>query len=152
MAYLDATTLQKESAWYYTNWQPVLDSSGFATWLSTICGRVGNHVKWRVGATRYATTDPTEQAILLEAELCLAQYYLCIAVAAIADTSEDPTQNPVAVHTGTQRLRDTAEAYKGRCEELLAWFGTVRWDGAGGRPRATTGEPGEELMPQFQQT
>ena len=151
MSYLTASDLQDESAWWFTNWQPRLDATSFVTFLGRICTRVGNHIQFRVGSTAYNTADTVKQAILLEAELCLAQYYLCLAAAAIADTSEDPTQNPVAGHTATQRLRDTGEAYKGRCEELLSWFGTTRWDGTGGRPRAATGESGEELIPQFTQ-
>lgn len=150
--YLDKDTLRHESAWYFTNWQPVLDATTFDDYLDDVCTRAGRHIAWRVGADDYATSDETEQAILLEMELVLAQYYLCLAVAAIADSSEDPAQNPVA--GAGVRLRDDAEAYKGRCEELIAWWtATVKRGPGHKKPRAKASLVAvDEIIPHFDET
>jgi hypothetical protein len=148
MAYVTTDEVLKEGVWYFTAWQPrITDDTTFQTWVGTIVTRVGNHVKWRVGAARYGTTDPTEQAILKEAELCLAQYYLLLGSAGIADTSDDPATVPAVAHG--ERLREDARAYLERVDQILAPL-----DGANGRPgwaRPVAAEraTGPRLMPEF---
>src|SRR5437867_11316818 len=95
MAYLTRSILEQESTWYFTAWQPQIGSqAAFDSWIDTIVTRVANHTKWRVGAALYGTTDPLTQEIPKEAELNLAQYYLCLASATIPDTSDDATTVP----------------------------------------------------------
>jgi hypothetical protein len=124
MAYLTAAVLKAESAWYFVAWQPVIaDATAFDTWMATIVSRAANYVAWRVGSTAYATIDLIEQGILQEAELCCAQYYLLLASAALADTSDDSTLQP-ALQSGPKILKD-AEAYRERCEFLLSAFAVL---------------------------
>jgi hypothetical protein len=142
MAYLTRAILEQESTWYFTAWQPQIGSqAAFDTWIDTVVTRVANHTKWRVGATLYGTTDPLTQEILKEAELNLAQYYLCLASAAIADTSDDATTVP-ALASGPKLLAD-ARAYKERYEEIVAplEIGTTRarWAPARAAAAPTTG-------------
>jgi hypothetical protein len=119
VAFLTATILQNESSWSYVSWQPAIgNTSDFTTWLGTIVTRVSNHTKWRVGATLYATSDTLLQAILQEAELCLGQFYLLLASAALADTSDDASLVPF-LQSGPKILED-AYAYKRRYDEILA--------------------------------
>lgn len=126
----------------FTNWQPIIpDASTFMTWLGTIVTRVAKHTEWRVGQADYATADTLLQAILKELELCLGQYYVLLAVAAIADSSDDPEQNPAVGHG--RDLRGTAEAYKGRYEEVIRWWGMAAATRSGmqyRRPGAVAGE------------
>ncbi len=133
MAYLTTTILEQESTWFFTAWQPQIASSGaFDTWIGTLVTRVGNHTAWRAGAANYAGTgDPSvstavAQAVLQEAELCLAQYYLCLASAAIADTSDDVTTVPAIAHGSN--LRADAVSYLARYDRIMAAF-----DGGAGR-------------------
>lgn len=118
MPYLTRTILQQEAAWSYTAWQPVIaDAATFNTWLDTIVQRASDHTKWRVGSTVYATTDTSLQAILKEAELCLAQYYLLLAAASIADTSDD-SQTVGGIAHGNL-LREDAKSYLDRYAEII---------------------------------
>lgn len=119
--------LEQESTWFFTAWQPQITSeAAFDTWIGTLVTRVGNHTAWRAGALNYAGTgDPSvatavAQAVLQEAELCLAQYYLCLASAAIADTSDDVTTVPAIAHGLNLRL--DADAYMLRYNEIMAPF------------------------------
>src|SRR5690348_13946192 len=106
MAYLTRAMLEQESTWYFTAWQPQIASAGaFDTWIDALVGRVANHTQWRVGTAAYGTSDPLTQEILKEAELALGQYYLCLASAAIADTSDDATTVP-ALASGPKLLAD----------------------------------------------
>jgi hypothetical protein len=149
MAYLTTTILKQESTWYFTAWQPQITStSDFDTWLSTMVTRVANHVKWRVGALLYATSDTVVQGVLQEAELALAQYYLLLASAAIADTSDDASQVPF-LQSGPKLLQD-AEAYKRRCDEILAPYDSIGRRGNYARPMATTGGTTAEVIPAFE--
>src|SRR5438552_17090675 len=110
MPFLTTTMLEQECTWFFTAWQPQIASSGaFDTWIGTVVTRAGNHTKWRVGAALYGTTDPVVQGVLQEAELCLGQYYLCLASAAIADTSDDVTTVPAIAHR--QDLRADAAGH-----------------------------------------
>src|SRR5438552_3788110 len=104
MPYVTRTMMEQEATWTYTQWQPVIaDSATFDTWIDTLVARVSNHTKWRVGAALYGTPDPLIQAIFQEAELVLSQYYLLLASAAIADTTDDPTNVPA--HAGGMKTR-----------------------------------------------
>src|SRR5438552_2846731 len=124
MAYLTTTMLEQESSWFFTAWQPQIASSGaFDTWIGTVVTRAGNHTRWRVGATLYGTSDTVVQGVLQEAELCLGQYYLCLASAAIADTSDDVTTVPMIAHG--KNLRDDATAYLQRYNNILAPYDTT---------------------------
>src|SRR5687767_5067384 len=83
MAYLTRVGLEQEATWWFTAWQPQIGSAAaFDAWIDTVVTRVAQHTKWRVGAGVYGTTDAVVQDVLKEAELCLAQYYLCLASAA----------------------------------------------------------------------
>jgi hypothetical protein len=118
MAYLTRVALEQEATWWFTAWQPQIGSAAaFDAWIDTVVTRVAQHTKWRVGAAVYSTTDTVVQAVLQEAELCLAQYYLCLASAAIADTSDDAAQVP-ALASGPKLLAD-GRAYKERYEEIV---------------------------------
>jgi hypothetical protein len=118
MAYLTRVALEQEATWWFTAWQPQIGSAAaFDAWIDTVVTRVAQHTKWRVGAAVYGTTDTVVQAVLQEAELCLAQYYLCLASAAIADTSDDAAQVP-ALASGPKLLAD-GRAYKERYEEIV---------------------------------
>jgi hypothetical protein len=151
MAYLTTTILEQESTWFFTAWQPQIASSGaFDTWIGTVVTRVANHTQWRVGAALYTTTDPVIQGVLQEAELCLAQYYLCLASAAIADTSDDVTTVPMIAHG--KNLREDANAYMARYNQILApydqYYGRAQW----AQPAALAGGPTPEAVPQFLST
>src|SRR5438105_2037054 len=83
VAYLTTTILEQESTWFFTAWQPqIASSAAFDTWIGTVVNRAANHTQWRVGAALYGTANLVIQGVLQEAELCLAQYYLCLASAA----------------------------------------------------------------------
>ena len=133
MPYLTTTMLEQESTWFFTAWQPQIASSGaFDTWIGTVVTRVGNHTQWRVGAGLYGTGDPVVQGVLQEAELCLGQYYLCLASAAIADTSDDVTTVPMIAHG--QNLRADAAVYLQRYNDILAPYDTPSAAPAGRSP------------------
>lgn len=122
MAYLTTTELQNEGAWMETNWQPVIpDAASLTTWLGTIVTRVAKHTEWRVTTADYGTSDTLLQAILKELELNLAQYYVLMSLAAIADSSDNPEQNPAVGNGGA--LRATAMQYKARYDEMIRWWG-----------------------------
>jgi hypothetical protein len=156
VAYLTSTILQDESAWVYTNWQPRFTAAAaFTTWIGTIVTRAASHVEWRVGATAYAsaTASDLEEAIFKEMELCLAQYYLCLAAGVIADTSDDSEQNP-AVGNGAD-LRGDAHVYKARFDELMDLWGQDRTKRTGPRYRkprakAATTDSIAEVIPSFE--
>jgi hypothetical protein len=148
MAYLTATALKNEGVWYWAAWQPVITTSGdFDTHLGTVVTRAAQHTEWRVGSTLYGTSDTLVQAILAEAELCLAQYYLLMASAGIADSSDDSTLQPF-LQSGPKLLED-AYAYKRRYDEILAPYdqtlGRPDWARPGGT--TTTGVP--ESIPDY---
>jgi hypothetical protein len=149
VAYLTAAELQDESAWSYITWSPEISTeSDFDTWLATIVTRVAKQVEWRVGTTFYGTSATAlEQTILKEAELCLAQYYLSLAAAVIADTS-DPEGDGTATNSG-DKIRGDARAYKERYEEIMASFAGVK-----GRkyaaPAATYSETTSESIPELE--
>ncbi len=153
--YLQASDLQNESAWAFTNWAPQIGSTGaYTTFLGTICTRAGQHVKWRVGSVDYATADANLQAVLTEIELSLAQYYLCLAVAAIAATSEDPTQNPVAGNSASAAsvsLSGTAASYLKRAEQLFGLWGNASRPNVA-LPASEAGDPTTEILPNFSGT
>lgn len=148
MAYVTRAILQQEAAWYFTAWQPVIGSaSAYDTWLDTLVTRVAKQVEWRVGTAFYGTGSTTlDREILKEAELCLGQYYLLLASAAIADTSDDPLQNPGIGH-GKEILAD-AKAYKERYEEILNSFDAAKGRVKFGRPRAATRETTPVVIPE----
>jgi hypothetical protein len=146
MAYLTRSILEQESTWYFTAWQPQIGSqAAFDSWIDTIVTRVANHTQWRVGASLYGTTDPLTQEILKEAELNLAQYYLCLASAAIADTSDDATLVP-ALASGPKLLAD-GQAYKARYEEIIAPLEAGRNQAGWAPARATTAATTARLVP-----
>jgi hypothetical protein len=140
MAYLTRVALEQEATWWFTAWQPQIGSAAaFDAWIDTVVTRVGQHTRWRVGEAVYGTADPVAQAVLGEAELCLAQYYLCLASAAIADTSDDAAQVP-ALASGPKLLAD-GRAYKERYEEIVQALegGTGRAGWAKARAAVGTG-------------
>lgn len=148
MAYLTTTMLEQEAAWFFTAWQPQIASgAAFDTWIGGVVTRVGNHTKWRVGAALYGTADPVVQGVLQEAELCLGQYYLCLASAAIADTSDDVTTVPMIAHG--QNLRADAAAYLQRYNQILAPYDTALGRPDLALPAALAGPPLPEAVPQF---
>jgi hypothetical protein len=154
MAYLTTTILQQEASWWFTAWQPAIaDTSAFTTWLGTMVSRVANHVKWRVGATLYGTSDTVVQGILQEAELCYAQYYLLMASAALADTSDDVTNVPASAgqQSRGRSLRDTAKEYKARMLEVLSPYDQSA-QYAAPLPGADAGYSQPEAIPQFDAT
>jgi hypothetical protein len=149
VAYLTATILQEEAAWWFTAWQPVITStSAFTTWLGTIVTRAAKQTEWRIGATAYNNATALEQEILKEAELCIAMYYLCLASAAIADTSDDSSQNPNIAHG--DKLRADAWAYKDRYYEILAPFDTETGKPGWAKPKSTTSTGTTENIPEFE--
>jgi hypothetical protein len=151
MAFLTTTILEQESTWFFTAWQPqIASAAAFDTWIGTLVTRVGNHTKWRVGAALYGTTDPVISSVLQEAELCLGQYYLCLASAAIADTSDDVTTVPMIAHG--QNLRADAAEYLRRYNEILAAYDTVYGRAQYAQPAALAGAPTPEAVPQFLST
>jgi hypothetical protein len=151
MAYLTTTILEQESSWFFTAWQPqIASSSTFDTWIGTIVTRVGNHTHWRVGDATYNTTNTLVQAVLQEAELCLAQYYLCLASAAIADTSDDVTTVPAVAHGNN--LRQDANEYLLRYNEILAPYDTNLGQAHFALPVADTANLLPEAIPQFLST
>lgn len=148
MAYLTTTILEQEASWFFVAWQPQIASqSDFDTWIGTVVARVANHTQWRVGAAVYGSSDAVTQGVLQEAELCLAQYYLCLASAAIADTSDDVTTVPMVAHGNN--LRADAAAYMERYNQILApydqSYGRAQW----AQPVALAGSPTPEAVPQF---
>lgn len=152
MAYLTTTILQNESAWYYTAWQPVIaDTTDYATWLGTIVTRAAKQVEWRMGAAAYAAATALEQAVLQEAELCLAQYYMCLASAVLADTSDTIEQNPNL--GGGRELVGDAKAYLERYETIMASFANQRGRPRGSRPAAaaTSSSTTEEIVPAMEE-
>ena len=151
MAYLTTTILEQEATWFFTAWQPqIASSAAFDAWIGGIVTRVGQHTHWRVGDATYNTSNPLIQAVLQEAELCLGQYYLCLASAAIADTSDDVTTVPMIAHG--KNLRDDANEYMVRYNEILApydlFYGRAHW----AQPTALAGAPTPEAVPQFLST
>lgn len=151
MAYLTTTILQQEASWWFTAWQPVIpDAPTFTTWLGTMVTRVANNVQWRVGTTQYQTTDPLVQAIFQEAELCLATYYLLLASATLADTSDDVTTVPMIAH-GTF-LRADAQEYMTRFLELVAPYDLQRAGVHFALPGSDQGVVFPEAIPQFSAT
>lgn len=151
MAYLTTAILENEAAWWYTAWQPqITNSSAFDTWIGTLVTRGANQVAWRVGSTLYATGDPLVQAILLEAELCYAQYYLLLASASIADTSDDVTTVPMIAHGAN--LRADAQEYMTRFLELLAPYDLQRAGQKFACPASDGGVVFPEAVPTFSAT
>ncbi|HEX2609513.1 MAG TPA: hypothetical protein VHK68_00790 [Gemmatimonadales bacterium] len=150
MAYLTATILKQESTWWFTAWQPqITNTTDFDTWIGTIVSRAANWVKWRVGATNYATSDTVLQGLLQEAELARGQYYLLLASAAIADTSDDATLQPF-LQSGPKLLAD-AKAYDQMAKELTAPYAqaiSTRW----ARPGSTLSEGVDASVPDFDET
>lgn len=150
MAYLTATILKQESTWYFTAWQPqITNTTDFDTWIGTIVTRAALWVKWRVGATNYATSDATVQAIFQEAELARAQFHLCLSSAAIADTSDDANLVP-NLQSGPKLLVDAA-AYKALAEELTQPYvqaGGAAW----AQPGATTTTGVPAVFPDYDET
>jgi hypothetical protein len=146
MAYLTRAILEQESTWYFTAWQPQIGSqAAFDSWIDTIVTRVANHTEWRVGAALYGTSDALTQEILKEGELNLAQYYLCLASAAIADTSDDATTVP-ALASGPKLLAD-ARAYKERYEEIITPLESGATRPRGAPARAAAAETTARLVP-----
>ena len=148
MAYLTTTILEQESTWFFTAWQPQIASeAAFDTWIGGVVTRAGQHTHWRVGDAVYNTADVLLQAVLQEAELCLGRYYLCLASAAIADTSDDVTTVPAIAHGAN--LRADAAAYLARYDDILAPYdlftGRAHW----AQPTALAGAPTPEALPQF---
>lgn len=151
MAYLTTTILQQESSWWFTAWQPAIMNTGaFTTWLGTLVTRVANNVQWRVGSAQYNTTDPLVQGLFQEAELTLAQYYLLLASATIADTSDDVTTVPAIAHG--LNLRADAAAYMARFLALIAPYDLQRAGPAFACPGADAGLVFPEALPQFDST
>lgn len=151
MAYLTTTILQNESSWWFTAWQPAIpDAPSFTTWLGTMVTRVANNVQWRVGATLYATSDVLVQGILQEAELCLATYYLLLASASLADTSDDVTTVPMVAHG--LNLRADAQEYMTRHLELLAPYDLQRAGQKFACPASDGGLIFPEAVPTFNAT
>src|SRR6266571_604006 len=148
MAYLTTTILEQESTWFFTAWQPqIASSAAFDAWIGGVVTRVGQHTHWRVGDATYNTSNPLVQAVLQEAELCLGQYYLCLASAAIADTSDDVTTVPMIAHG--KNLRDDATAYLQRYNAILAPYDTNLGRPGSAQPAALAGPPLPEAVPQF---
>jgi hypothetical protein len=151
MAYLTTTILEQEATWFFTAWQPqIASSAAFDTWIGGVVTRVGQHTHWRVGDAVYNTGSVLIQAVLQEAELCLGQYYLCLASAAIADTSDDVTTVPMIAHGANLRL--DAAAYMGRYNEILAPYDTALGRPNWAMPAAGSGNQMPEAVPQFLST
>lgn len=137
MAYNTRAKLQQEGAWTYTIWQPVSASSGdFDTLTDNIITRCAKNVEWRIGTSAYSGASALLQVILEEAELCLGMYYLCMAVAAIADSSDNSEQNPPIAQG--RFIRYTAQDYKKRYDELLSPYDTKLARSRWRRPASTT--------------
>src|SRR5688572_14938511 len=127
-------------------WQPIISSqTDFETWLGTIVTRAAKHTEWRVGTTFYSTATALEQAILKEAETVLAQYYLLLAAAGIADSSDSSDQNP-AINSG-DKLREDAKAYLDRYDQLLRHLGHHPDASRTAIARATHKATTEEIVP-----
>jgi hypothetical protein len=147
MAYVTRAMIEEAADLTYTMWQPALSSSGaLDTWVDGIVSRVAGEVAYSVGATHYATSDTPTQAVLTQAELCLALYYVGLSAALVGETSDDSDQQPQTGH-GVKILA-LAQEYRKQAERLLS--GMAKKKQKGRKPTATSTEPTAEYIPNFE--
>jgi hypothetical protein len=120
MALNTSAKTRDEGNWRLEGWSPLIASeSEFDTFVSDMLDRANNYLRYRVGSTWYtanSATDPIDD-ILKEAEMHLAQAYILVAAAGIAETGSDTNAAPF-LGTSDDILK-VATFRRGVAEEII---------------------------------
>lgn len=115
-----AAKTRDEGNWRFDGWSPLIaNDAEYDTFVTDLLDRANNYLRYRLGAAWYTgnvAVDPIDD-VLKEAEMALAQSYLLIAAAGIAETGADTNAAPF-LGTASDILK-VAEFRQSRAEELI---------------------------------
>src|SRR5437762_13807353 len=101
-----AQAVRDEGNWSYQGWSPRITSeAAMDTFVTGLVTRANTHLQQRVGVAWYNANVGVApwQGLLTEAEMHMAQAYLLLAAAQIADTSSDTNPAPFLAESTTLR-------------------------------------------------